>query len=131
MLREEAKSVSSDNEEFITISLKNSTEKIPLSKVQRILIAYENDIYDYNRKLESKRLGKVLTIIDGAIADQTQRKAIKDIVNDMWYGDRWVDGHSHYPQLRQATDAIGFPLRSEKDVISLPAHEEFNRYKEV
>lgn len=117
--------------EYIQISLDESVEKIPLSKVRKILRTFQEDVYDYNHKHDKKRLGKILTIIDGSIADQTQRKAIKDMINDAWYGDRWVEGHNHYPRLDQATEAIGFSLYDKMAQPSIEPAEVQNKYKEV
>ena len=118
--------------EYIQICLDESSERVPLAKVQKILRAYQEDLWDYNGKLEKKRLGKILTIINGAIADQTQRKAIKDIVNDVWYGEHYVEGHSHYPRLEQATQAIGFDLWDKNAVpMNTQQIEEYNKYKEL
>lgn len=68
-----------------------------------------DDVHEYNRSLEKSRLGKILTIIDGAIADETQRKAIKDLVNDAWYG---ASNHlgMQWPQPNDVADALGFTL---------------------
>jgi hypothetical protein len=115
---------------------KEGSEKsvhIDVNLAKKVLKQYQNDIFDYNRKLENKRLGKVLTIIDGSIADATQRKAVKDLVNDMWYSDRFVDGHSHYPRMDQATEAIGFELWDDRDIPmgTYNPSDDYNKYKNI
>lgn len=47
-----------------------------------------------NREWDSQKykLGRLLTIVDGAIADPEQRKAIKDMVHDVWHGDQLPSG---------------------------------------
>ena len=111
-----------------------STTEIELSQVQNILREYQEDIFDYNRKLEKHRLGKVLTIIDSAVSDETQRKAVKDLVHDAWYSSSvYIEGHSGHPQLRLVTEAIGFDLYSQGPLLEAPSApvEEYNKYKHL
>ena len=44
-----------------------------------------NVILDETHREKKFRLGKILTIIDGSIADQEQRKALKDIIIDSYW----------------------------------------------
>jgi hypothetical protein len=110
-----------------------SESEISLKKVRSILRHFQSDVYEYNQRLDKNRLGKILTIVDSAISDETQRKAMKDLINDSWWSHHHsVEGFGDYPRLEHATQAIGFdlyePINSGSDAV--PAVE-FNRYKEI
>ena len=112
-----------------------SQSEISLKKVREVLQTYQDDTGDYNRKLEKNRLGKGLTIIDSSISDETQRKAVKDLIHDAWYGanSHFIDGHPHYPQLRHVTEALGFTLYDGSQLLSQPEStaREHNPYKKI
>lgn len=50
-------------------------------------------------------LGRVLTIVDAVSSDPEQRKAIKDLCNDLFYqGSYWNEIKWHFQQLAKAHD---------------------------
>lgn len=64
-------------------------------QIQLLAEKINNDVYEQRKHL----IGKVLTIVDATAQDPEQRKAIKDMVNDAFYGPSywnnirgWVDG---------------------------------------
>mgnify|MGYP006921283295 CR=1 FL=1 len=56
-----------------------SEKKRPVSQLKSLIIQAMWDDKQY-------LLGRVLTIVDASIADQTQRKAMKDIIQDAFWG---------------------------------------------
>jgi len=63
-----------------------SSERKPMFKLKDVI---SEAIWDDKKYL----LGRVLTIIDASIADPIQRKAMKDIIQDVFYegtGRRWM-----------------------------------------
>lgn len=96
------------------------------SKVEKVFNAYVDDVYRVNGEIEKSRLGKILTVVDGAIADETQRKAVKDLVHDAWYS---ATAYRTYPQARHVADALGLNLK--RDVpIATTSLDEYNPYLE-
>lgn len=106
---------------------------LSVGHIRNVLVKYQEDVYDYNRKLEDRRRGKILTVIDGVIADETQRKAVKDLVNEAWYSaTSYIDGHAHYPQMRHVGEALGFDLHPlDKDMQPAMPNSEYNPYKSI
>lgn len=105
----------------------SEVKEVKVDNLKKVLQKYSNDMEKYYREHESHRLGKVLTVIDGSIADETQRKAVKDLIHDAWYSNRL---HMEYPQAYKAAEALGFKLWEE--VALMPRDEnEFNPYKEL
>lgn len=51
-------------------------------QVQLLAEKINNDIYEQRKHY----IGKILTIVDASSQDPEQRKAIKDMVNDAFYG---------------------------------------------
>ena len=51
-------------------------------QVQLLSEKINNDVYEQRKYL----IGKILTIVDATAQDPEQRKAIKDMVNDAFYG---------------------------------------------
>jgi hypothetical protein len=65
------------------------------------------EIYEQRKGL----LGRVLTIVDTAIADPEQRKATKNLVNDVFYRESYWEGPRY--QFEMFAEAGGFKLHSE------------------
>ena len=102
--------------------------EVNIEVLRSVLKKFDTDMHNYNDELSKTRLGKVLTIIDGAIADETQRKAVKDLINDSWYSA--LDSRRYsYPKLYKATEALGFRLWNETAVPLAP--EDYNPYEEI
>ena len=71
----------------------------------------------------------MLTIIDGAIADETQRKAVKDLVHDAWYRPSEAVIGSPFPQMSDVTSALGFQLYN--DPVTVETATRYNPYSEL
>lgn len=81
---------------------------VSVEDLRKVLQAYQEKDNNYNREVHKHRTGKILTIIDSAISDETQRKALKDLINEALYS-RPGFGHE-FPHLYQAAEALGFQL---------------------
>ena len=55
------------------------------------LFKLRNYVLDNQRSAMKNFLGKVLTIIDASIADTQQRKGIKDLIQNEFYGDNHTE----------------------------------------
>ena len=96
------------------------------SLVEKVISKYVEDIYKHNGELDKSRLGKILTVVDGAISDETQRKAVKDLIHDAWYG---ASSYRVYPQVRHVGEALGLDLSRYE---AMPVSEkDYNPYKEL
>lgn len=89
--------------------------------LQKVLQKFNEDLGRYINDDQRFKLGRVLTIIDAAISDPEQRKAIKDLVNSEWWGkgDRNVpsDGMlSPHTDLRAICQLFGFELYDQNDL---------------
>ena len=95
-----------------------------LEKQIGLLSEKTNDIIYNQRKY---LLGRVLTIVDAVTSDSEQRKAIKDVVQDLFYqGSYWNDISYQFNQFRKANG-----LKVVGDALPQPAVDELNIYKEV
>jgi hypothetical protein len=103
----------------------SKVEEVKVETLKIVLRQFQSDVFEYNHQLESKRLGKVLTIIDGSIADETQRKAVKDLVNDSWYSARPV---KIYPTVSQVSEALGFEIHESPDIAPPQSLATYNPY---
>ena len=102
---------------------------VEVETLRKVLQKFSDDIGKANRDIGSNRLGKVLTIVDSSIADETQRKAMKDLIHDAWYAA--IHNQRIYPQLYQATEALGFTLWNES-LVTIPVEAtSYNPYKEL
>jgi len=105
----------------------SEVKTVEVETLRKVLQKFSDDIGKANRDIESNRLGKVLTIVDSSIADETQRKAMKDLIHDAWYAS-----HGRiYPQMYQATDALGFTLWTENPLVVPVDDTKYNPYKEL
>ena len=56
--------------------------------VSSLLLAHLNDgIYEYRNDL----LGKILTIVDASFSDPEQKKAVKDLIKEVFYSGNHLD----------------------------------------
>lgn len=62
-----------------------SDSTVEKSVVRKALQKYVNLRGDREFELSKHKLGRVLTVIDSAIADPEQRKATKDLIQTIWY----------------------------------------------
>lgn len=96
--------------------------------VEKVLRKFDDDLGQYNRDINSFKLGRILTVVDSSIADETQRKAMKDLIHDAWYSS---SNHRTYPQMRHVAEALGLKLYEDMNV-ALPVQEnDYNPYKEL
>lgn len=102
---------------------------VEVETLRKVLQKFSEDIHKANRDIESNRLGKVLTIVDSSIADETQRKAMKDLIHDAWYAA--THNQRIYPQMYQATEALGFTLWTENPLAVPVDDTKYNPYKEL
>lgn len=90
----------------------------------KLLRQFNEDLGQYINAEERFKLGRVLTIVDAAIADPEQRKAIKDLVNNEWWGGglagRPSEGAMGNPHtdLRAICEVLGFELYPESQLAS-------------
>jgi len=88
------------------------------------------------------KLGRILTLIDASFSDPEQRKAVKDLVNNMWWGD--VNAPTNSPMQNPHTDirgltlALGFELYGDSEPAGLIApdkdwyeHRATERYQQI
>lgn len=89
-----------------------SKENVPA--VRKMLQTFNEDLGVHINDDQRHKLGRVLTIIDASIADPDQRKAIKDLVNEAWWGssNRESKGPMLNPHtdLRAIANVLGFEL---------------------
>ena len=60
-----------------------------LSQKKPLIFKLKENILSNVIALKQLLLGRILTIIDGAIADKEQRKALKDLIKENFYKERW------------------------------------------
>ena len=104
---------------------KEVTLELDVKKAQRILQAYQNDIYEYTREEDNNRKGKLLTLIESVIPNENQCKAVKDMVHEILNTSR---PYQEYPQLRKAVQAIGFELYDEIQSFTTQDNDDYNKY---
>jgi len=101
---------------------------IEVEKVKLVLRKYKEDMSDFTHDTDKNKLGKVLTVIDGAIADETQRKAVKDLIHDGWYNSM---NHRIYPQMHHVAEVLGFQLYEDADTLPATPMVNYNPYKDL
>ncbi len=71
-------------------------------------------------------LGRILTIIEAVTNDPEQRKAIKDVIQDLYHqGSYWNDISWHFDELKKAN---GIKPKEDTALLSI---SELNIYEEV
>lgn len=64
----------------------SDTTTVPVPSLRKVLQSFNEELGQYINADERFKLGRVLTIIDASIGDPEQRKAIKDLVQNEWWG---------------------------------------------
>lgn len=125
--------MSEEDKPATKLHAKSAYIELKVKDIRKVLNQYIDDVSEYNSELDKNRLGKVLTIIDGAIADETQRKAIKDLVNDAWHNARPRYGkfYDGCPNMWQVADALGFQLHDPLVVPEAIPVREYNPYTKL
>lgn len=125
-----ASEVKEENNEKVIIQRNDGSQELPLETLNRVLWKYEQDKEDYFAEQSRYRLGRILTIIDSSIADETQRKAVKDLVHDAWYSDHAQNiNAAPYTHMFDVQTALGIETRI--DAAQIPQNEHYNPYKEL
>jgi hypothetical protein len=119
----------------------SDTNTITINPLRKMLQTFNSDLGVYINEDQRFKLGKVLTIIDAAIADPAQRKAIKDLVQDGWWVDHNKNRMSENPMTSPHTDlraickVLGFDLYepSANELPKVSNNEQFaqKRYTKV
>ena len=96
--------------------------------LQKVLQKFNGDLGIYINDDQRFKLGRVLTIIDAAISDPEQRKAIKDLVQNEWWtrGDRNIAYESMsnpHAELSAICKLFGFELY-EQNQLAVPVGED-------
>lgn len=119
---------------------KDLVENVSVSELRPMLQYFNEELGQYVNREERFKLGQVLTVIDAAIGDPDQRKAVKDLINNSWWGSngRLSEGPMANPHtdLRGMCKALGFDLYTESDGPPPPSnHEDLQweqkRYRDV
>ena len=116
-----------------------SAQHFTPENLRSVLQKFNSDLGVYINEEERYRLGKVLTIIDASFADTEQRKAVKDLINNMWYSQydraRNVGSMTNpHRDLSAICEIFGFNLfgdHNESIPTDVPYEYEKSRYKEV
>lgn len=105
--------------------------------LRKVLQKFNEDLGTYVNNEERFKLGQILTIIDASFADTEQRKAVKDLVNNSWWGGTLTNravqndgmGNPH-SALRAICELFGFDLYPENaDQLTAPAGENLDWLK--
>lgn len=108
-----------------------AVSEVSVVNLRKVLQKYQEDVGQFYRDIEKNRLGKILTIVDGSFSDETQRKAVKDMINGVWYRPIESIGTT-CPHVSQVTEALGFQLWELTDgPPPLPETKRYNPYKEL
>lgn len=89
---------------------------VEVERLRPMLQMYNENLGQYINDNERYKLGRILTIIDASFTDPEQRKAVKDLVNNEWWGNTSQLRPSNSPmanphtELRGLTIACGFEL---------------------
>lgn len=95
-------------------SVKNEVNIVEVSQLRPMLQTFNEELGRYINERDRFKLGRVLTIIDASFSDPEQRKSVKDLVNNMWWGDMNMPSDipmvSPHTDIRGLTTALGFEL---------------------
>jgi hypothetical protein len=95
---------------------------VEVIQLRKCLKRFDENLGDYINDDQRYKLGRVLTIIDASIQDTEQRKALKDLINNEWWGRNSStriakDGAMDNPhtEIRGICKALGFELYKSDD----------------
>ncbi len=116
----------------------DSNQKVSVRSLRKGLQRFNEDLGKLMNDDARYKLGRVLTVIDAAFSDPEQRKAVKDLVQNNWWGggdtkaayDGMGDPHH---DLRKLCEALGFDLYDESGSVpaSVASESRYNRYDEI
>jgi hypothetical protein len=108
------------------------SETVNIKPLRKVLQRFNEDLGVYINDDQRFKLGRVLTIIDASISDPEQRKAIKDLINNEWWGPNTQLSRgpmsSPHTDLRGLCQALGFELYEDKPGIPENAGPDENAY---
>lgn len=92
---------------------------VEVEQLRPMLQDFNSELGQYINADQRYKLGRVLTVIDASIADPEQRRALKNIVEGIWWGnDNRVSETkmtSPHTDIRAICRALGFELYPETD----------------
>lgn len=84
---------------------------------------------DYDYRIDKYKLGRVLTVIDGTIADPEQRKAVKDLIHSLWYEGSNSPEFGGNPREKHLFEALtGEELYNDDGLVGPNLVDEFNPF---
>lgn len=100
----------------------SNTNEVTVKSLRTVLQRFNEDLGQYINGEERYKLGRVLTIIDAAISDPEQRKAIKDLVQNEWWGHGVRNSESAmsnpHTDMRGLCLALGFDLYLDSNLLA-------------
>ena len=107
--------------------------RIDPDKVKKGLQELERQRNNAKNDSDSYKLGRILTVIDGVISDPEQRKAVKDLVQNIWYDNNSPISPFAMNNSLEAllAKALGFKLWDEPDLSQPQTPVEWNPFDEV
>lgn len=104
---------------------------VEITPLRKVLQRFNEDLGQYINAEERFKLGRVLTIIDASISDPEQRKAIKDLVNNEWWGTSSFRPSetamtNPHTDLRAICLVFGFELYEQSALTSPDSNSELN-----
>lgn len=119
------------------MSMEDPSQKVNVKLLRKGLQRFNEDLGQLMNSDARYKLGRVLTVIDAAISDPEQRKAIKDLIQNQWWDngyDKPSEGGMSNPHndIRNLCEALGFDLYEEStSEPSIGEVRRFNRYEEI
>ena len=112
-------------------------DEVEVSSLRPMLQHFNEELGRYINEKERFKLGRVLTIIEASFTDPEQRKAVKDLINDIWWGQssyNYVGSNTTmvnpHVDIRGLALALGFELYPlEKGSVHPPESPERERLK--
>lgn len=106
--------------------MSEDTNTVTIRPLRKMLQQFNEDLGTYINSEGRFKLGRVLTIIDASIPDPEQRKAVKDLVQNEWWGSNGVRPSetamiNPHSDIRAICKALGFELYEQSTESPLPA----------
>lgn len=109
--------------------MKNKLSPVQCDEIRKVLREFHHESRNSEHQLDSQRVGKILTVVDGCIADLEQRKAVKDLLKQAYYEN------THYLKkfwAHHIAEALGVDYYSATEkknrgaIYEVPANQEIN-----
>lgn len=104
---------------------------VEVKQLRPMLQNFNEELGRWVNDKERIKLGRVLTLIDASFNDPEQRKAVKDLVQDMWWSDHNQPSNgtmsSPHTDIRGLTLALGFELypKGEAGLLAAPPDSDY------